>query len=43
MCISLLNVEKPLNSKVIKSFVLEVRSRKCFSCFGIPMFDVNIL
>ena len=30
-------VEKPLNSKVIKSFVPELRSRKCFSCFGIPM------
>ena len=25
-------VEKPLNSKVIKSFVPELRSRKCFSC-----------
>ena len=33
-------VEKPLNSKVIKSFVPELRSRKCFSCFGIPMFYV---
>ena len=31
-------VKKPLNSKVIKSFVPELRSRKCFSCFGIPMF-----
>ena len=31
-------VEKPLNSKVIKSFVPELGSRKCFSCFGIPMF-----
>ena len=30
-------VEKPLNSKVIKSFVPELRSRKCFSCFGIPV------
>ena len=28
-------VEKPLNSKVIKSFVPELRSRKCFSCFEI--------
>ena len=27
-------VEEPLNSKVIKSFVPELRSRKCFSCFG---------
>ena len=34
-------VEKPFNSKVIKkSFVPELRSRKCFSCFGIPMFYV---
>ena len=28
-------VEEPLNSKVIKSFVPELRSRKCFSCFEI--------
>ena len=35
-------VEAPLNSKVIKSFVPELRSRKCFSCFEIPMFDVYI-
>ena len=33
-------VEKPLNSKVIKSFVPELRSRKCFSCFGIPMLSI---
>ena len=33
-------VEKPFNSKVIKSFVPELRSRKCFSCFVIPMFYV---
>ena len=33
-------VEKPLNSKVIKCFVPEQRSRKCFSCFEIPMFYV---
>ena len=25
-------VEKPINSKVIKRFVPELRSRKCFSC-----------
>ena len=25
-------VESPLNSKVIKSFVTELRSRKCFFC-----------
>ena len=34
-------VEKPLKSKVIKSFVPELRSRKCFSCFGIPMLYVR--
>ena len=33
-------VEKPLSSKVIKSFVPELRSRKCFSCFEIPVFYV---
>ena len=33
MCISLLMVEEPLNSKVIKSFVPELRSRKCFFVF----------
>ena len=36
-------VEKPLNSKVIKSFVPELRSRKCFSYFEIPMFYVYML
>ena len=36
-------VEKPFNSKAIKSFVPELRSRKCFSCFGIPMFYVYML
>ena len=30
-------VVEPLNSKVIKSFVPELRSRKCFSCFEIPL------
>ena len=35
-------VKEPLNSKVIKSFVPEQRSRKCFSCFEIPMFYVYI-
>ena len=29
--------------KVIKSFVPELRSRKCFSCFGIPMFYVYVI
>ena len=33
-------VEEPLNSEVIKSFVPELRSRKCFSCFEIPMLYV---
>ena len=36
-------IEKPFNSKVIKSFVLKLRSRKCFSCFEIPMFYVYML
>ena len=36
-------VEEPLNSKVIKSFVPELRSRKYFSCFEIPMFYVYML
>ena len=31
-------VEEPLNSKVIKTFVPEQRSCKCFSCFEIPVF-----
>ena len=35
-------VEETLNSKVIKSFVPELRSRKCFSCFEIPMFYVYV-
>ena len=33
-CVSLSYVEEPLNSKVIKSFVLGL-SRKCFLCFEI--------
>ena len=36
-------VEESLNSTVIKCFVPELRSRKCFSCFGIPMFYVYML
>ena len=36
-------VEEPLNSKAIKSFVPELRSRQWFSCFGIPMFYVYML
>ena len=43
MCISLLMSKNLLNSKVIKSFVPELRSRKCFSCFEIPMFYVYML
>ena len=35
-------VEKPLNSKVMKSFVPELRSRKCFLCFRIPMLYIYI-
>ncbi len=33
-------VEKPFNLKLIKSFVPELRSRKGFSYFEIPMFCV---
>ena len=40
-------VEKPFNSKVMKSFVREPRSRKCLFCFvflcvcfGIPMLSI---
>ena len=33
-------IELPLNSKVIKSFVPELRSRKCFLCFEIPMLSI---
>ena len=36
-------VEKPFNSKVIKIFVPELGSRKCFWCFRIPMFYVYVL
>ena len=35
-------VEEPLKSKVVKSFVLELRSRKCFSCFDISMYMLYI-
>ena len=35
-------VEKPLNSKVIKSFVPELSSRKCFLFFGIPMLYIYV-
>ena len=34
LCRSLPHVEKPFNSKVIKSFVPELRSRKCFCVSG---------
>ena len=37
------NVENPLSSKEIKSFIHELRRRKCFSCFGIPMFYLYML
>ena len=33
LCLSLLMSKKPFNSKVIKSFVPELRSRKCFFFF----------
>ena len=40
MCISLLMSKNLKTQKVIKSFVPELSSRKCFSCFEIPMFYV---
>ena len=40
LCFSLPYVEKPFNSKVIKSFIPELRSRKCFLSFGIPMLSI---
>ena len=43
LCLSFPHVEKPFNSKVIKSFVPELRCRKCFSCFGIPMLSICAL
>ena len=33
-------VEEPLNSKVIKSVLPDLRSRKCLSWFEIPMFNI---
>ena len=33
-------VEKPFNTKVIKSLVHELRSRKLFLCFGIPVLSI---
>ena len=42
MWISLPYVET-FNQKVIKGSVPELRSRKCFSCFEIPMFYVHML
>ena len=42
LCLSLPYVEKPFNSKVIKSFVPELRSHKCFLCFGIPMLSMYV-
>ena len=43
LCLSPPYVEKTFNSKVIKSFVPELRSRKCFSCFGIPMLYMCVM
>ena len=40
LCLSLPHAKKPFNPKVIKSFVPELRSRKRFSCFGIPMLSI---
>ena len=41
LCLSLPYVEKPLNSKVIKSFVPELRSRKCF-CVSVFLYSMYI-
>ena len=38
--VPLFHVKKSFNSKVIKCFVPEIRSRKCFSCLGIPMLSI---
>ena len=38
LSLSLLMSKNLLNSKVLKSFVPELRSGRCFSYFGIPMF-----
>ena len=35
-------VEEPLNSKVMKSFVPEIRSRKCFFCVSRFLFSMYI-
>ena len=37
LCVSLSSCRKTFNSKVIKSFVPELRSRKVFRVFGFPM------
>ena len=42
-CISLSLCRITFNSEVIKSFVPELRSRKCFLCFGIPMLFICAL
>ena len=42
-CVSLSLCRITFNSKVIKSFVPELRSRKCFLCFRIPMLSINEL
>ena len=36
-------VKKSFNSKVINSFVPELRSPKCFSCFEIPMLSMCVM
>ena len=42
-CVSLALGRCTFNSKVIKSFVPELRNRKCFLCFGIPMLSICAL
>ena len=42
MCITLLMSKNLFNPHVIKCFVPELRSRNCFSCFGIPILYIYI-
>ena len=42
LCLPLLMSKNLLNSKAIKSFVPELRSRKHFLCFGIPMLSMYV-
>ena len=41
--VSLSLCQKTFKLKGNKSFVPELRSRKCFSCFGIPMLSMCVM